>query len=97
MGGTPDGPPFFTSRQSYDAILDRESNNLLTYMIRGEIYPSMFHQSNFWRYDGAHSLFTDLADRTFAKFMSLSNLPILSLPQSVIGKRMEERLARESR
>jgi hypothetical protein len=95
VGGKPDGPSFFETVQTYDAILDRESNNLLTYMLRGEIYPSMFHQSNFWRYDGVHSLFTELVDRTFAKFISISNLPVLSLPQSEIGKRMEERLARE--
>ena len=96
VGGTADGPPFFSSWQSYDSILERESDNLLTYMLRGEIYPSMFHQSNFWRYDGVHSLFTDLADRTFQKFTRLSNLPVLSLPQSEIGKRMEERLGRET-
>ncbi len=96
VGGTPDGAPFFTSWQSYDSILDHESNNLLTYMLRGEIYPSMYHQSNLWRYDGVHSLFTDLMERTFSKFMSLSNLPVLSLPQSEIGKRMEERLEREA-
>ncbi len=65
-------------------------------MLRGEIYPSMFHQSNFWRYDGAHSIFTDLVDRTFQKFTALSNLPVLSLPQSVIGQRMEDRLRRET-
>lgn len=95
VGGTAGGPPFFSARQSYDEILDRESNNLLTYMLRGEIYPAMFHQSNLWRYDGTHSLFTDLADRTLAKFTSISNLPVVSLPQSAIGRRMEERLARE--
>ena len=95
VGGNPDGAPFFSISQSYEQILDRESNNLLTYMLRGEIYPAMFHQSNFWRYDGVHTLFTDLLDRTFAKFMILSNLPVVSLPQSVIGKRMEERLRRE--
>jgi hypothetical protein len=54
----------------------------------------MFHQANFWRYDGAHSLFTDLVDRTFQKYAALSNLPVFSLPQSVIGKRLENNLAR---
>lgn len=88
--------PFFNAPQSYDSIIDHESDNLLTYMLRGEVYPSMFHQSNYWRYDGAHSLFTDLVDRTFQKFMALSNLPIISLPQSAIGKLMEDRLAREN-
>lgn len=96
VGGTADGPAFFPSVQSYDAILERESDNLLTYLLRGEIYPSMFHQSNFWQYDGKHSLFTDLVDRTFQKFTRLSNLPVLSLRQSEIGKRMEERLGRET-
>ncbi len=93
LGGVQDGQPFFAEEQSYDAILNRESDTLLSYMLRGDFYPLMFHQANFWRYDGQHSLYSDLMDRTLEKFMRISAMPVLSLPQSEIGRRAEERLA----
>jgi len=93
LGGGRDGAPFFSELQTYESILSRESDTLLAYLLRGDIYPLMFHQSNFWRYDGEHSLYSELMDRTLEKFMRISTMPVLSLPQSEIGRRAEERLA----
>ena len=90
--GGPGGPPFFTTAQSYDAIIERESDSLLTYMLRGEIYPTMWHQSNFVRYSGNRTLFTDVAGAALAKYSKISALPVISLQQSEIGKALEERM-----
>ncbi|MEZ5353161.1 MAG: hypothetical protein R2762_11040, partial [Bryobacteraceae bacterium] len=88
-----DGTPFFQTTQTYDQVIDRESDALVTYMLRGEMYPSMFHQSNFYFYNGGQSLFTDLMDATFAKFGKMTNLPISSLAQTSIGSMLNERAA----
>ncbi|MEZ5355825.1 MAG: hypothetical protein R2762_24590 [Bryobacteraceae bacterium] len=85
------GAPFFDTAQTYAQVIDRESDALVTYMLRGELYPSMFHQSNFDSYNGGHSLFTDLMDATFAKFAKMTNLPISSLAQTTIGSMLVDR------
>lgn len=89
----PDGTPYFNAPQTLADIVNRESDNLLAYMMRYEIYPSMWHQSNFVRYSGGSSLFTDVANATLTKFARLSNLPVVSLQQSDIGRYMAERMA----
>lgn len=88
----PDGSPFFTVNQTYRQIIDRESDALLSYMLRYEIYPSMFHQANFVFYNGTNSLFTDLIDETIRKYTALVKLPVSSLPQATIGQRLIERM-----
>jgi hypothetical protein len=90
--GGPGGPPFYTTNQTYAQIIDGESNALLSYMLRGEWYPSMFHQSNLIRYKGSNSLFADVMDATMNKFAKLSNLPVRSLPQTSIGQMMADRM-----
>src|SRR5262249_44512534 len=89
----PDGSPFFPTTQSYANIVNIESDNLLAYMLRYEIYPQMYHQSNLWRYSGSKSLFSDVIDAAFNKFAAISNLPVISLDQSSIGKELEDRMA----
>ncbi len=87
------GAPFFTTTQTYAQIVDRESSTYLGYMLRYETYPLMFHQSNFIRFEGKASLFTDVMTATFEKFMKISNLPVASLSQTALGKKMEDRMA----
>jgi hypothetical protein len=87
------GAPFFTANQTYAQILDTESTTMLSYMLRGEWYPLMFHQANLIAYDGVHSLYSDVMDATLNKFMKISNLPVSSLRQTAIGQMMEERMA----
>jgi hypothetical protein len=86
------GQPFFTTTQSYQDIVNRESDALLTYMLRYEMYPSMFHQANFYAYNGASSLFTDVMDATMSKFKQLSSLPVSSVAQTELGEMLEERM-----
>ncbi|HKQ98943.1 MAG TPA: hypothetical protein VJV75_13795 [Candidatus Polarisedimenticolia bacterium] len=77
---------------TYSEILDKESDVLLQYMLRGEIDPWMFHQANLRAYDGTRTLLGDLLDRVIGKFTRLSNLPILSPNQVDLGKFMKERM-----
>jgi hypothetical protein len=90
--GGPGGPPFFTVNQSMAQITERESDALLGYMLRGEIYPSMFHQGNLYLYDGSRSLFSDVVGATLSKFSAISSLPVVSLKQSELGLRMTQRM-----
>jgi hypothetical protein len=91
--GGPGGAPFFTTDQTYAQIIDKESDALLSYMLNYEWYPSMFHQSNLIRYSGQKSLYSDVMDATMSKFAAMSNLPVSSLPQTTLGRMMEERMA----
>lgn len=91
--GGPGGQPFFPINQTYADIVNRESDALLTYMMRYEIYPTMWHQSNFVRYAGDQTLFTDIVSATLDKFAKLSNLPVISLQEAQIGKELEDRMA----
>ncbi|MBI4889375.1 MAG: hypothetical protein HY821_02040 [Acidobacteria bacterium] len=86
------GSPWFTTTQTWAQILDRESDALVSYMLRGEMYPVMFHQSNFIRYDGSRTLFTEVVDMAFSKFTAISNLPVVSLAHSDVGRAMEMRM-----
>lgn len=87
-----DGSPFHASEQDYEAIVDRDRDLTLKYMLRGEMYPLMFHQANLWRYQGSRTLMTDLLESTMASFESISRLPVLSVSQSRLGQLLEERL-----
>src|SRR5262249_40835843 len=49
---------------TYQQLLDRESNMMLTYLLKGDIDPLMFHQPNMRAYDGTHTLLGDLLDAT---------------------------------
>lgn len=86
------GAPFFSTPQTMANIVDTESSNLLTYMLRYEIYPTMWHQSNFARYAGSNSLFTDVINATVTKYKAIAKLPAISLQQSDIGKELENRM-----
>ena len=85
--------PFFTVNQTYSDIINRESDQLLQYMLRGELYPTMYHQANLINYSGGKTLITDTLDAAFTKFQKLSNLPVLSFNQSDLGKKLEDRMA----
>ena len=82
---------FWGRKLSYDDILEKESQNLLSYMLLGDIDPWMFHQTNLKLYDGAHTLITDLLDRTLAKYNGYFRLPLLSPAMDDVGRRMKER------
>jgi hypothetical protein len=70
---------------TYSEILDKESDVLLQYMLRGEIDPWMFHESNLRAYDNVHSILGDLLDRALQKYSAICVLPIRSLTHAGIG------------
>ncbi|MGH9868508.1 MAG: hypothetical protein ACREAA_10145 [Candidatus Polarisedimenticolia bacterium] len=77
---------------AYSEILDKESDVLLQYMLRGEIDPWMFHQANLRAYDGVKTLLGDLLDRTLQKYGRLFVLPIRSPAQVQVGASMKDRM-----
>ena len=77
---------------SYTELLDKESEVLLQYLLRGEIDPWMFHQANLRAYDGVHTLLGDLLDRTLQKYGRLYVLPVRSLPMADLGEWTENRM-----
>lgn len=82
---------FWGRSLSFQEIIDKESDMLLGYMLRGDISPWMFHQSNTRAYSGARTLLTDLLDATFAKYNRIYKLPIESLNQHAIGQALVDR------
>jgi hypothetical protein len=86
------GAPFFSTNQTYANIVDSQSSTLLTYMLQYEMYPTMWHQSNFVRYSGNNTLFTDVIDATLVKYQAISKLPVVSLKMSDIGKTLASRM-----
>ena len=77
----------------YAALLDRESEVLLGYLLRGDMDPLMFHQPNVAAYDGTHSLLSDLLDATLTKYKQYETLPILSPALDEVGKKMAARMS----
>jgi hypothetical protein len=73
-------------------IQDFESDLLLTYLLRGENDPWMFHQVNTRNYGGGHSLLSDLHDSAFSKFAALSRLPIMSPTMEQMGGHISDRM-----
>jgi hypothetical protein len=77
---------------TYAEILDKESDVLLQYLLRGEVDPWMFHQSNLRAYDGVHALLGDLLDRTLEKYSKIFVLPVRSLTHAGLGEWTQSRM-----
>jgi len=77
---------------TYDEILGKESDVLLQYLLRGEIDPWMFHESNLRAYDGVHTLLGDLLDRTLDKYGKIFVLPVRSLTLASLGEWTQGRM-----
>ncbi|MBV8551436.1 MAG: hypothetical protein JOY54_09055 [Acidobacteriaceae bacterium] len=91
--GGPGGPPFFSTNQTYSQIVANESMNLLLNMLRYYAFPSMFHQSNLFIYNGTTNLVIDTIQSTISQFEAISNLPITSLTEANIGALLQTRAA----
>ena len=72
---------------SYSEILDQESGILLQYMLRGEIDPWMFHESNLRAYDAVHTLLGDLLDRALNRYLQIFVLPVRSMTMIELASR----------
>jgi hypothetical protein len=87
--------PTWDHALSYPELLDKESDTLLQYLLRGEVYPWMFHQTNLRKFasgGASHSLLTDLIDATVRKYKALFTLPIVSPTLDATGAWLENRL-----
>ena len=77
---------------TYSEILDKESDVLLQYLLRGEIDPWMFHQANLRAYDGVHFLLGDLLDRTLEKYSRIFVLPLRTKTLAALGEWTKARM-----
>ena len=82
---------FFPQPQTYSQILDFISQEQVGYLLRGELDPWMFHQTNLAAYDGVHTLLTDLLDATLTKYSGWVSSPVVSPTIDVLGARMANR------
>jgi hypothetical protein len=87
---------FWGRNLTYAEILDKESQFLLFYMLRGDLDPQMYHQPNLRAYDGVHSLLSDLHDLAIQKYRRYSTLPVVSPDMHVSGRRMANTMARNA-
>jgi hypothetical protein len=87
---------FWGRNLTYAEVLDKESQFLLFYMLRGDIDPQMYHQANLRAYDGAHSLLSDLHDLALTKLRRYSNLPVESPDLVRVGTKMANTMARNA-
>jgi hypothetical protein len=77
----------------YNGIIDRESDSLLSYLLKGDLDPIMFHQENLVQYANGRTLLTDLLNATYTKYGSLYRLPIRNLDEHDLGAAMAARMA----
>ncbi|HVT08800.1 MAG TPA: polysaccharide deacetylase family protein [Polyangia bacterium] len=75
----------------YPALIDKVSNTLLGYLLRGENDPWMFHQANTRDNGGGHSLLSDLLDAAFDKYAALMTVPVVSPTMDALGARVAAR------
>src|SRR5262249_26452870 len=76
---------------STEEVEEQETEILVSYLLKGENDPWMFHQANLSAYDGQHSTLTDLLDRILDRFEGLSTLPIMSPSMEELGERVAAR------
>lgn len=81
---------------TYAEILGKESDVLLQYLLRGEVDPWMFHQTNLRAYDGVHTLLGDLLDLTLQKYERIFTLPVRSLTLAGLGEWTSQRMASDT-
>jgi hypothetical protein len=83
---------YWSQPLTYPQILDVESNFMLSYLLKWDIDPLMFHQPNIKAYDGVHSLYGDLIGTVLAKYTAVYNLPIVDDSEHNIGIDMAQRM-----
>lgn len=85
--------PTWDRALTYSEVLDKESEMWLRYLLKYDLNPVMFHQSNLRAYDNKNSLLGDLINLTLNKFNSMYKLPIRSPSQRETGILMAARMA----
>lgn len=87
---------FWGRNLTYSEILDKESDNLVRYLLNGDTNPWMFHETNLRKYNTGTlgtTLIGDLLDLTFTKYGKLVNLPLQSPTMDELGGRITDRIA----
>ena len=86
--------PTWDHNLSYSEVLDKESEVWLSYLLKWDLDPLMFHQPNTRAYNGNQTLLGDLIDATLAKYNRyFSNLPVRNLSEHEVGINMANRMA----
>jgi hypothetical protein len=79
---------------AFDEIVALQSETILSYLLKFDIDPLMFHQANLRAFDGQHSLLSVLVDRVLARYNAVyGDVPICSWSMSEIGRSMARRAA----
>jgi hypothetical protein len=74
--------------------LDNQAELLLGFLLKGDVSPLMFHQSNLRDYNGAgNTLLGDLLNAVANKYEQLYNFPALSPTMGVLATTLERRQA----
>jgi hypothetical protein len=81
----------FPGNETYEGILDLNTSWPLLYLLQGDVDPLMFHQANLAQYATGKSLYSDFVDTLVAKYLTISNAPIITLTQRAIGEAMKQR------
>jgi hypothetical protein len=78
---------------TYAEVLDKESEIWLRYLLKFDLNPVMFHQSNLRAYNNTNSLLGDLINATMRKYNSMYRLQIRNPSQHEAGILMADRMA----
>ncbi len=82
---------YFGFDLTYDQVLDTDSEFGKFYLLRGDIDPLMFHQTNLTNYGGGRSLYADWVSMSAEKFLAVSAEPIQTLQHRDIAAAMQAR------
>jgi hypothetical protein len=77
---------------TYAQILDEESSVILSYLLKGDNDPLMFHVENMRAYDGTHTLLDDLMNATLQKYTQYYNVPIQFFSMDKLGQKVANRM-----
>jgi MYXO-CTERM domain-containing protein len=76
----------------YRDIVADQSESLVRYLLRGEVNPWMFHQSNLRVFEGDKSMLSDLLDATLDRYAALATWPVGSPTMDVLARRTVDRM-----
>jgi len=85
--------PTWGRNLTYNEVLDKESEIWLRYLLKYDLNPIMFHQSNLRSYDNKNSLLGDLINVTMQKYNNMYKLQIRNPSQHEAGILMADRMA----
>lgn len=85
--------PTWDRALTYAEVLDKESEIWLRYLLKFDLNPVMFHQSNLRAYNNANSLLGDLINATMKKYNNVYKLQIRNPSQHEAGILMAARMA----